>query len=471
MKKFYIPDNFNLEELIYEYPPKGIKHFKPIKLIYILDILTSHLDIDLINGYKNLNAEILKMRIDNYNQYLKYLVWTEILETDNLIIPRKKSRGYKFTNKYQTKVKEVEYKDYAFENNLRNRKPYGKKSLKGPNYLNKFYNNKLEIDEKAFEVNEEMYKLKLNNKKLLDYNIKTKKSKDPLKQRNSGYKSIMKIKNGENNNSRDKTSKRYHSNLSRLPSILRNFITYDGKKLISIDLVNSQPYISNRILDYEFWIDEKMKKGDKINYEFIKNLYRNYNKKITINSNLLYIMLRTIAESIDSKGIERYIKLVVDGKFYEYIEKESNKLGEKIEGRKAIKQMVFFMLFSSNGQHSEGKTMFKKIFPEVYKVFAEIKKGDNEEYKFLSILLQRIESYLFIDVICKRIAIEYPEALIITIHDSVATTYEYESIISDIISEELELSTGYKPQLKVEYWRPIEAYKELKKLRLKAKSI
>ncbi len=74
MKKFYIPNNLDLEKLIYEYPPSEIKHFKPIKLIYILDILISHMDKDLVDGYKNLNAEILKTRIDNYNQYLNYLV-------------------------------------------------------------------------------------------------------------------------------------------------------------------------------------------------------------------------------------------------------------------------------------------------------------------------------------------------------------------------------------------------------------
>lgn len=147
---------------------------------------------------------------------------------------------------------EVEYKDFAFEKNLRNRKGFVNRSLKGPKYLNKFYNNKLKIDERAFEINEEIYKLKLNNDNLLDYDYKNKKMKNPLKQRNSAYKSMMKIRNVEHNNSRDKTSKRYHSNLSRLSSIQRNFITYDGKKLVSIDLVNSQPYFSNRILDYKF---------------------------------------------------------------------------------------------------------------------------------------------------------------------------------------------------------------------------
>ena len=162
-------------------------------------------------------------------------------------------------------------------------------------------------------------------------------------------------------------------------------------------------------------------------------------------------MLRTIAKTYGIKGIERYVSLVVDGKLYEYIENEVNKGDEKIDGRKAVKQMVFFILFSSNKQHSTGKSMFKKIFPEVYKVFAEIKKGDAKEYKFLSILLQRIESYIFIDVICKRIAKEYPEAPIITIHDSIATTLEYEHVVKEIIAEELEKATGHIPQLKLEY--------------------
>ncbi len=64
---------------------------------------------------------------------------------------------------------------------------------------------------------------------------------------------------------------------------------------------------------------------DKINYEFIKNLYKYYKRKIIIKNNLLYIMLRTIAESDDSKGLERFVNLVVDGELYEYIENESIK--------------------------------------------------------------------------------------------------------------------------------------------------
>lgn len=74
MIKFYIPNNLNIDDHIKKYDPINIKHFKRIKLAYILDIMTSSMDQDLVDGYKNLNAIILKKRIDNYNEYLTYLV-------------------------------------------------------------------------------------------------------------------------------------------------------------------------------------------------------------------------------------------------------------------------------------------------------------------------------------------------------------------------------------------------------------
>ena len=71
---FYIPNNLELDEHVAKYPPTGISYFKPIKLAYILDIMTSSAEKDLVNGYKNINAAMLKRRVDNYNEYLRYLV-------------------------------------------------------------------------------------------------------------------------------------------------------------------------------------------------------------------------------------------------------------------------------------------------------------------------------------------------------------------------------------------------------------
>jgi hypothetical protein len=102
----------------------------------------------------------------------------------------------------------------------------------------------------------------------------------------------------------------------------------------------------------------------------------------------------------------------------------------------------------------------------VYSIFKNIKKGDKT---VLARLLQNIDSYLFIDVIAKRIAKELPNAPIYTIHDSIATTKSNALRVQHIIEEELTKAVGYKPTLETEYWNKDEIYKEVSKLRERAK--
>jgi len=42
----------------------------------------------------------------------------------------------------------------------------------------------------------------------------------------------------------DSTAGRLHTNLTNLKSDLRNYLTYDGKTLVAVDIRNSQPYLS-----------------------------------------------------------------------------------------------------------------------------------------------------------------------------------------------------------------------------------
>jgi hypothetical protein len=115
--------------------------------------------------------------------------------------------------------------------------------------------------------------------------------------------------------------------------------------------------------------------------------------------------------------------------------------------------MVFSVLFSSNkfiGQdEAKPKRLFKRLFPSVYDVFSYLKRKDKT---FLACLLQRIESYLILDVICKRISNEYPDIPIYTIHDSIATTSGNEKHVERIMKEELTKHIGIPPTLKFDYW-------------------
>ena len=165
-------------------------------------------------------------------------------------------------------------------------------------------------------------------------------------------------------------------------------------------------------------------------------------------------MLHTFTQSADNQDIKTYIDLVQKGELYEYLEKAFiEELGILFADRKAIKEAVFKVLYTSNhfiGQKdAKPKKIFKKLFPTVYEVFAYLKKKNK---KLLPCLLQRIESFLILDVICKRISIEHPDIPIYTMHDGIATSSGNEKIIERIMKEELTKHIGIPPTLKFDYW-------------------
>jgi predicted ATP-dependent Lon-type protease len=115
------------------------------------------------------------------------------------------------------------------------------------------------------------------------------------------------------------------------------------------------------------------------------------------------------------------------------------------------KLIVLFIMFSKNRTRSSIKKDFKSAFPEVYKLFAEIKK---KNHTALSHILQRIESEIIIQRVTKRISIEKPNLPIFTIHDSVATLQGSEKYVSSVIEEEVKNATGLDVKLGLEYWNP-----------------
>ena len=122
--------------------------------------------------------------------------------------------------------------------------------------------------------------------------------------------------------------------------------------------------------------------------------------------------------------------------------------------RKESKDVFFSIMYSGNqffGQEeAKYKRLFRERFPNVYKIFSLIK---SIEKNLLACTLQRVESYIIIDVICKRIEIERPYLPIFTIHDSIATTAGNEDYIKYLMYDEFTRIIGYKPMLKTEYWR------------------
>lgn len=300
-----------------------------------------------------------------------------------------------------------------------------------------------------------------------------------INQYNSTVRSLDWIKDHDIFCSVDDSGNRMHTPLTSLNSDFRKFVYYQDKPLVAIDITNSQPYLSILLFNPEFYQNNKNK----------LNIHQLYNQNNPIQSPLTYTsssshslssishlspsstnpppqtpfpppMLYKTLEKADNHDVKQYIELSENGLIYEYLGDEIHKeLGFDLRGnRKELKEVIFTVLFTGNqfiGQQEAGpKRIFKNRFPTVYEVFSLLKRNYKKGH---AILLQRIESYVVLDIISPRIRRERPDMPIYTIHDCIVTTFDNEDYLRIIMEEELISVIGHKPTLKPEYWDIEEA--------------
>ncbi|RCR65553.1 hypothetical protein [Larkinella punicea] len=159
--------------------------------------------------------------------------------------------------------------------------------------------------------------------------------------------------------------------------------------------------------------------------------------------------------SRDDNDWQLLIEQVKQGTFYEYLLQEAVKATGKTKlTRELMKKTVFTVFFSENETTSrlmqKRKEIFRDLFPNVMRLFELIK---SQQHRTLALLLQNIESEIFLNRIARRIARERPDLPIFTIHDSIVTTVGNEPFVEVIMREELERAIGIRPFLKREYWQ------------------
>lgn len=456
MKQF-IPAHLDIDSLLWENPPYEIKGFLKDKLIHILHLLHSipanNKDLEIIDGYIPIYSKIVKRAIPNYREYLDYLLRIGILETDNWYIVGGKSKGYRFTQAFQTTLKPVNITNTALCRHQKADSHFSASMKKSHNHLLKWFNSNLEINyDLAMDYINTDLNRKLKNPELRDFDMKNCKEKNPYNQYAASYINIERIAAVDFQLKVDTNVYRFHSNITNIRSELRNLLTYNGLPLCSIDIKNSQPFLSTVLLDENFWQDKGVKSIISINNINNSSIY----KHLTIDKYISYIMCLKSPEMQSCIDLEWYVQIVSQGKFYECFEKAmSEELGSNYADRRAVKTAMFQVLYSDNrfiGQvEAAPKKLFKDIFPSVYNLFALIKQGDKTK---LPRLLQQLESHLIIKQVSKRIAREKPNLPIFTIHDSIATTVGNEAYIKAVIEEELYSAIGHKPILNLEYWQP-----------------
>ncbi|UEG49072.1 hypothetical protein LK994_10565 [Ferruginibacter lapsinanis] len=469
------PVNLDIETIIKANPFEKRKGLKKDSLLYIIHcIMTRRASLDdehlkklgKSNGYVPLHSKILEKFIPQYHNHIEYLKKVGIIECDGKFIPEKVSMGYRLADQYRGQdFKKATLTDFTLCTKIKAKHTFKinlvKKEL--PHLVKWIDSQKLQIDE--VEAYKAINEYELNEMALINScSFSSSKKLEEINQLNESCKNFKILVNRINCKDYychiDETGKRLHTNLTNIPKWLRKFITYDDQELVSIDIKNSQPYMCTALLKKEFWqsVDTAQKPTLKrISEEMYIEIRKN---KKEINNIIKFL---DSSKTLTQKDIqkEEFIKNVVNGTFYEYLipifEKEGVLTSCKTENEKRdkVKKIVLQLLFdddnkSYNRKRDSATQIFKRKFPVIAKLFEFIKK---DNYRNLAVVLQRIESYLILERVCKRISKENPDLPLFTIHDSIVTTLGNENYVKSVMEDELRKSIGAAPQFSIEYWQ------------------
>ena len=450
-----IPSSVDLGGFLEKHPPAF--SYKIDYFYSLLEHITKGMDeqdLDANEGYINMNAQKMQSFNHNYKRYVKHLLDNGFILTDMNYIPGSKSMAFLLNNykDHNAQVTQIPITDFVIRKNKRAELQIDINNIqetdKKYNHIAKWFNSKLQINAAgATNMIEAMYPAQTGP-------IRGKKRGKPSDwaKRYKAIFAINKFANQEFYYSVDGNVGRFHSNLTNIKREIRNHITYDGHKLVNVDIKNSQPLFSTLLLHKSFYQNQ----SELLNFfsfpTFLQLLLPpNSPSSSNHSSNTTIIMLVESLKKLTNKGFGEYENYVNSGEFYK-------KLADAVYpsipfDKQNMKTMIFTILFSNNrfiGQPgAEPKKDFRGAFPNVFALFNLVKK---KNHRALAHLLQRIESKIMIEAVASRIAKERPNLPFFTIHDSIATTEGNEEYVASVVKEEVARLTGLNALLGMEKW-------------------
>lgn len=471
-KELWIPENLDIDEIIKtNYSAYMNSNLKKEKLLYVIDALIK----SRANSWRELNESdskfaplssvLLDLVIHNYKQYLDFLMQAGVIQSDYYYVVGEKCKGYCFAEEYTgKKLIPIETTDYGLHRGIGRLKEESSKKLKesirGYSYLTGWWDTgNLKIDTKAAFEWIDRYKIERTSEVPENSDDRENQLKNIIDTCEDFKMQVRGINEGWLKYGFSGKGHRFYNPISNLKKELRNYLTYEGKGLVSIDIKNSQPYFSILLHQVAFWEAIRAKKSRIRGIEEIGGV-------VNVGIDDIIMLLKTPeTQSYQRYQNQAFLRLVVEGKLYEYIQRNFSSLyPDRFNNRENTKKEVMRIFYSDPKKDSipfyEPCCWFGQHFPVTYELFRIIKASD---YTLLPVLLQRIESFIVIDTICKKISKSYPAIPLFTIHDSIVTMEENRAIVEAIMREELKAFVGHEPTLAVEVlspsrWKPVVGY-------------
>jgi hypothetical protein len=504
-----VPSSVNVKELVkgLNFTRTRAENIKN-KIYYFLSRIVSTKDNFKLNekndGFRNISSVIMRKIMGRKDYYLILDLLTNpkdpIIESDNSYQKWQSERnkgyckGYRLIEKYNTG--EVVYKTISKKTHERiNRHIPEEKERKllEAKYqflLNQFKKHVLEVDPGVNDYirsfgNELLAKVKNQN----EYQTKMVYN---LIGRWRYY--VEKIQKHEIWCQISPANHRLNSSFTSFKKTMRPFLLCDGKPLCGIDISASQPYFLSSVMSNRFFTDT----GDGFNlYSIYQEVYNELASKGFILGNVSSTCLNNLEFGpVDSSGpgfsafsscassssgnsassgfsqvsppfmwghlfddkdiesITNYQNSQFDSDFYKTLITTCQSMTGEVEvsyekQRQQFKDNMMLVLFDDNWNHRntiENIKSFQMIFPGVNKwiemMFELIGKSR------LSYLLQRTESYMVLDMICREFHEKYPSRPIFTVHDAIFTYEEYLSDLRQLLLERFYDITGVKVGIK-----------------------
>lgn len=227
-------------------------------------------------------------------------------------------------------------------------------------------------------------------------------------------------------------SGRVHNNVVNLAKELRQFLRINGSSLVILDICNSQPLFFSVHLIKHKKVLLPPSPPSLLHYVLQKRTDALYYGHLQSSRHWL------------PHDMQDWIKLTEQGRLYDWL---MAKMVTPYKSRKVFKRKFFEQCFYNEPSDYKAKMreQFKTLFPTVQEAIDELKA---EDYKNAPLTLQQQEASFILDTVCKRLFEEHPEMPVLTIHDSILTTPQYQSTAQKVMEEEF-MRLGVRPTLKV----------------------
>jgi hypothetical protein len=158
----------------------------------------------------------------------------------------------------------------------------------------------------------------------------------------------------------DKSGRRLHTPITRLPKYLRNKITFEGNPLVAIDIKNCRPYLSLRVLERRFYRKTRGKESHTELHKLDNELFGYMRGHLKRLFPLLCEFSAETLDNIEDVTLKYYLKDVLEGELYDkFVGVEKDHPGYNIERDRVKKQYLSCMydLPRKGGKFADGYSM------------------------------------------------------------------------------------------------------------------